>query len=184
MPTLKRFQTIESKIYPGVRFRIRTLNVIERARRDAQISEHRIEYSRLSIELDTVKRKLIGEAETEFTAAIRKELQKLELPLDHPVTLGLARWCSVQQVEERFDALPEAERHKMEKLQVQQEQVYQLHILPATIRAALVGIEGLTVDGKDVTVDDVLSDSPDDLLEEIASACLSASGLIEADAKN
>lgn len=184
MPTLKKFQTFESTAHPGVRFKVRTLNVIERAKRDAAIAEHRIEYSRISIELDTLQKKLIGEEETEFTSALRKEVQKLNLPLEHPVTRGLARWCSSQEVEERFQRLPQVEWAKFDALQAKQKLIHDQFMIPATITAALVAVEGLTVDGHDVSVQDVLEYAPDTLLDEITKACVGASGLIEADSKN
>lgn len=44
--------THESKAVPGVNYTTRTLNSIQRARRDSTIAEHRREYTRLTTELN------------------------------------------------------------------------------------------------------------------------------------
>jgi hypothetical protein len=61
------------------------------------------------------------------------------------------------------------------------------HLKPASIRAALVSIEGLEIDGKPATADSLLADgSPDTdgLIDEIYAACEIASGLSGTQQKN
>lgn len=61
------------------------------------------------------------------------------------------------------------------------------HLKPASIRAALVSIEGLEIDGKPATVDSLLADgSPDTdaLIDEIYQACEIAAGLTGTQQKN
>lgn len=184
MPSLKTINVVDSTAFPGVRYHVRTLNVIQRARRDATIAEHRLEWLRLSNEQQTLRRRLLGEHTTEFVAALRQAVAKLELPDDHVVTLGLARFATQEEMADRFDRLPEAEKVKLEAVQQEHTLLYQQHILPATIRAALVKVEGFEIDGQPATVEQTIESAPDEMLSELYDACANASGLVEADQKN
>jgi len=68
-------RTIESKTVPGCKFTVRTLNSIQRARRDASIAEHRREYTRLTTELAALLKRHIGEGDAEYR---RTKLEALE----------------------------------------------------------------------------------------------------------
>jgi hypothetical protein len=58
-------------------------------------------------------------------------------------------------------------------------------LLPAEVGAALVQIEGLTIDGKKIaTVEDFLESAPDTLLDEAWELCRSVSALSEDQQKN
>ena len=184
MPSLKSVETVDSVLFPGVRYKVRTLNVIARAKRDAKIADHRLEYSRLSNEQRTLTEKLLGEGSTPFIAALRKELEKLDLPQDHPVTVGLTKYCSEEELRAKFDSLSAADQAKIEAVQQAHTHIYQQHILPSTISAALVSVEGFDIDGTPATVEQILATAPDDMLSEIYQACANASGLVETDQKN
>ncbi len=184
MPSLKSVETVASVLFPGVRYKVRTLNVIARAKRDAKIADHRLEYARVSNEQRTLTEKLLGEGSTPFIAALRKELEKLELPDDHPVSLGLAKYCSEEELEAKFNSLPPADQAKIEAVQQAHTLLYQQFILPSTITAALLEIEGFDIDGAPATVEQILEKAPDNMLSEIYQACSNASGLVETDQKN
>ena len=62
--------------------------------------------------------------------------------------------------------------------------LHQTQIVPAYIRAGLVSVEGLEVDGKAADVAAVLASAPDALLDEIFAACYAASDLTDAQRKN
>lgn len=57
-------------------------------------------------------------------------------------------------------------------------------IRPAYIRAGLVAVEGMTIDGAPVTVETFLNGAPDALLVEAFVACRNASDLTEEQRKN
>lgn len=72
----------ESKSVPGVKFTTRTLNSIQRARRDASIAEHRREYTRLTTELQLLVAKHIkGEAGEERAACFESLLMDVKLSI-------------------------------------------------------------------------------------------------------
>jgi hypothetical protein len=58
-------KTHESKAIPGCKFTVRTLNSVQRARRDAAIADHRREYSRVTGELTTLVAKHLGDGSEE-----------------------------------------------------------------------------------------------------------------------
>lgn len=62
-----------------------------------------------------------------------------------------------------------------------------LHIKPAVIRAGLVSLEGLEVDGQPATADLLMTNSGpeyDELIDEIYDACQAAAGLTSVQTKN
>jgi hypothetical protein len=187
MLSLKSIQIVDSKLFPGVKYKIRALNVIQRAKRDAEIAAHRLEYSRVSAEQSTLFRKLIGTESTAFVRELRAAVAKLDLPADHPVTLGLAQFCERADMEAKLDKLSPADAALLTAAQQAQAAVYQEHIIPASIRGALIAVEGLTfngIDGRMPTVDEVLAEAPDEMLDEIKTACDDATCLVEDAAKN
>lgn len=154
MHSFSSITTVLSKKYPGVAFQIRTLNMIQRAIRDAGIADHRLEYSRLSAERGALNDSLLGKEGT------------------------------VEEREKRFDALPQADRLKIIDLNNQAELIHQRFIAPATIKAAFAGITGLEIDGDVPDAEKLIRDAPDELLQEIYDACLDGSGLTDGEAKN
>ncbi len=62
--------------------------------------------------------------------------------------------------------------------------LHQTRIVPAYIRAGLVSIEGLTVEGAAADTEAILRAAPDALLDEIFAACVAASDLTEEQRKN
>ena len=63
--------------------------------------------------------------------------------------------------------------------------IYEAHIQPAEIRAGLVKVEGLEIDGcATPTVDQVIAWAPDNLLREIARRCNENAGLGAEQQKN
>ena len=62
--------------------------------------------------------------------------------------------------------------------------LHQTRIVPAYVRAGFISIEGLDIDGKPATAADILDHAPDEFLDEVFAACVSASGLTEAQRKN
>lgn len=65
------------------------------------------------------------------------------------------------------------------------EMIYEAHIQPAEIRAGLVEVKGLEIDGSATpTVDQVIASAPDDLLKEIAKRCNESAGLTAEQQKN
>jgi len=187
MLSLKSIQFVDSKAFPGVRYKIRTLNVIQRAQRDAEIAQHRLEYSRLSAEQNTLFRKLVGTESTPFVRDLKAAVKQLDLAPDHPVTLGLAQWCERQDLETKLERLSATDAALLAAAQQAQEAVYQEHIIPAAIRGALLEVDGLTIDGlegRQPTVDELLAAAPDEMLAEIKEACENATCLVEEAAKN
>lgn len=146
---LKTKTTVQSQAFPGVSFTVRTLNSVQRARRDAAIAEHRREHTRLTTELGALVAQHVGTGtEEERTAKLAA--------LDPGVSL------------------------QMESLYEEARLIYDQHIAPAMVRAALVSIEG--VEG--LTVETLFDEAPDELLEEISKACQDASGLSAEKQKN
>jgi len=187
MLSLKSVQIVESKLFKGVTYKIRALNVIQRAKRDAEIAAHRLEYSRVSAEQSTLFRKLIGTESTAFVRDLRAAVAKLDLPADHPVTLGLSQFCERGDMEAKLDNLAPADAALLTAAQQAQAAVYQQHIIPASIRGALIAVEGFTFEGLDgqlPTVEQILAEAPDEMLDEIKTACDDATCLVEDAAKN
>lgn len=62
--------------------------------------------------------------------------------------------------------------------------LHQTQIVPAYIRAGLVSVEGLEIDGKAADTAAILASAPNDFLDEVFSACHAASDLTDAQRKN
>lgn len=184
MPSLKTKNVIESKVCAGVSFHIRTLNAVQRARRDASVASQRHEYSRLVNEARAIYKKVAGITDTPFTSALKAELSKLALPEEHAVSKGLARFLSAEEIDAKMAALTAAERAQLDELNDRANLIDNEHLVPATIRAALVEVTGYEIDGKPATVEAFISDAPDELLNEAYDACTGASGLTAEQAKN
>ncbi len=70
------------------------------------------------------------------------------------------------------------------RLDAEYAMLHQTRIIPAYIRAGLVSVDGLTVDGAAADTAAVLAAAPDALLDEIFAACVAASDLSESQRKN
>jgi hypothetical protein len=142
MISLKSKNTIESKTVPGVTFTIRTLNRIQRARRDLPVMATRQHLSGL----------------------IREYGPLQENPKRTPA-------------QDQRLALIEAEYSWL-----QDQEIY-----PSVMRAGVVSIDGLEIDGKPATADSLIESTGadyDELIEEIYMACSAAAGLTPTETKN
>lgn len=184
MPSLTTQSTIQSKVCPGVSFQVRTLNAVQRARRDASVAAHRHEYSRLLNEARAIYKKVAGITDTAFTAALKAELVKLELPEDHAVSNGLAAFLSSEEMAAKMAALTPVERGQLDELNDRASLIDNEYLVPATLRAALISVTGYEIDGASATVDAFIENAPDALLAEAYEACSNASGLSGEQAKN
>lgn len=128
----------ESKSLPGVRFTVRRLNQIQRARRDGKIIDARVRISELTDQLNSLPKE------------------------DSEPGLKLQR--------ARLDA-----QIGIEIVTI---------IKPAYIRAGLLSVEGLTIDGQPVKPEDLIESGQDDFLDEVYEACVTASGLSAEQEKN
>ena len=147
--------TEKSKKYEGVAFKVRTLNALKRAARDAQIAGERLEYTRLTSERATQFKALAGEDGT------------------------------IDELNAKVNALPVEKRLAIWDMDERAQRIYDEFIVPNTIRAALISVTGLSLDGiENPSVDDILAGAPDDLIAEIHAACVRGSGLTEGEAKN
>jgi hypothetical protein len=158
MPSLKTINTEESKLYPGVKYKIRTLNQLRRARRDAAIAAERLEYTRVTAERAHQFKVLVGDDGTP------EELNAKANSL--PVEKRVALW----DMDQKAEAI---------RIQV---------LMPSTIRAALISVEGLEkleLEGVDpADVDSIIENAPDTLLDELYVFCLQASQLTPDEVKN
>jgi hypothetical protein len=154
MPSLQSITDHESTTTPGVRFRVRVLNVVRRARRDAAIADQRLEYTRATTERAAAFRLLVGEDGT------------------------------IQELNDKANLLPDEKRVQLYALDERCNGILQQHIIPATIRAGLVEITGLQLNGKPADAELLIEEGPDDLLAEVYEACANAAGLTEEQAKN
>lgn len=151
--TTKR--TIESKVHPGCSFTVRTLNTIQRARRDSTVSAARLTYTQAHAELETLRKSYIGEG------------------------------GSAEERIERYKALKPEQRVRLDDLMDQERRIYEEKILPAEVKAALLSIIGLEIDGEAITTAEAfLETAPDELLAEVHDQCINSSGLTEEETKN
>ena len=145
----------ESKAHPGVRFTVRRLNHLQRAKRTFGVLQHASRIQELLVEYRQVLE----------AAGIR------------------ARPFEEEQAEtERRQAANNLPRAAA--LDSEIGQLLDAHIKPAAIQAGLLSIDGFHVDGKAATPEQVLEFAPPDLLEEIFLACETASGLNGEEQKN
>lgn len=70
------------------------------------------------------------------------------------------------------------------RLNAEHSMVFRSRLVPAYIRAGLVSIEGVEVDGKPADVASFGAWATDDLIDEVFAACYAASDLSEAERKN
>lgn len=73
---------------------------------------------------------------------------------------------------------------EFQRLNAEHSMVYQSRIVPAYVRAGLVSVAGLDVDGKPADVGTFCSWAPDALIDEVFAACYAASDLSDAERKN
>jgi len=132
---LKPRVTHESTAVPGVRYTVRTLNQIQRAKRDLEVFPHRAKIAELMAEMGR-----IPENDENFTKRARLDME-----------IGL---------------------------------LINQHMKPAYLRAGLVSIEGVTIDGREASVADVIDYGDDALVDEIYAACAVASGITVEQQKN
>jgi hypothetical protein len=148
---LDAIKTHESKAHPGVTFRVKQLNQLERAKRDASLLQHQ---QRLA--------ELLGEYRS-------MEMERPDPEDDSKV--------------QRY--IPEGDAKEAARLSAEMDSIIAVHLKPQIIRYGLAGIDGVTTtDGKQATVDEVLSFAPDSLLDEIFEACTAGAGLTSEQQKN
>lgn len=170
MVTLSSKEARESQASPGVRYAIRTLNEISRARRDLKLIEARARLSALASELERMPDPDGELARIRATAA------------DRGCELSDDERDRIDEVES--DPATGTIRVKRLRLRHEIDLLVSLELKPAYIRAGLVAIEGLEIDGKPATVETVLESGGDELIEEIYRACYAASDLSPEQRKN
>lgn len=147
----------DSTVKPGVKFNVRVLNKIRRAKRDLPIIEARAKCSALAAEYAPIG-KLI-------------ERKALEGGLSEIVNDG-----RTPEQKDRCFAI-DAEYTWLDNGVVK----------PAIIRAGLVSIDGLEIDGACATAETLIENAGpdfDDFIEEVFLACEAASGLTPIEIKN
>lgn len=170
----KSTETHESTTCEGVRFTVRALNVIQRAERDAQVSEHQWAFAELLGKYQRVRAEEPLAKEAEEVAV---ELSKLGEPHGD---LAARVVTLINQYQAIKTEIPEARRADYES-----GLLMDLHLKPSVIRAGLVSVEGL-MDGEEEITDaeGVIQHAPSKLIEEIWIECQRAAGLGETDSKN
>lgn len=165
MITLKKKETVDSKTVEGVRFTLRVLNNIQRAQRDLKVADDLATY----LEKTRRQARLI----TKATQSV-PQLQADPTP---------------EQIDQRRAAIelalansPDAD--EIQRLDDEANRIYISTILPNAIRAAFLSIEGIQVDGREPTVDELLSHAPQNLIEEMGDAADKLSGLTHEEQKN
>lgn len=123
--------THESRTVPGVKFTVRRLNVVQRAKRDAPLLQQRVRLTEIDHRLRSLP----------------------EIPVDGHDPFGPDRAA----------------------LNVELQDLENLHFRPAYLRAGLISVEGIEIDGAPVTAQTLIESGPDDLIIEIYNACMSAS---------
>lgn len=141
-------QRIPSKVNESVHFTIRALNTIQRAKRDLSLLTEKAKMRDLITKRNEILEKIYG---PETDEAKRAELYK--------------------------NAPPEAvaENNRMYE---EAETIGGTTIIPATIRAGLVKVEGLTIDGVPIVdAEAFIDNAPDALIDEAYKLCSEASAL-------
>jgi len=168
---------------PGVKFTVRTLNKIQRAKRDYPVAEKVIEYSELADEYFALLPK--GWAEVQ---AARVKLAKLRAASEDErddAEIALAAEA-VRVIEASIVDTPKSQTRR-NVVDLQAQMVRDEHFKPAAIRASLVKIDGLEIDGKPATAELLLASTGadyDELIDEIYLACEAAAGLSADQQKN
>lgn len=154
---LKKTHTHESKAVAGVTFTIRTLNQFQRAQRDIGIAKERLEYSRKYKEMDEARNRYAPTLKELTDETARREL---------------------------IAALPHNQQMELASMNQELEMMRSLHLVSSSIKAGLVSVAGLTVDGSTVSKDNFMDLANDALIDEVYAACEEASGLNEEQQKN
>jgi hypothetical protein len=181
----------ESTVKAGVTFTVKTLNSTGRARRDFPIAEHLAEYSFLIEEY----RSLFPKGWTELQQA-KLKVASLSVDLENPDIADDARATKEAELAQAKEALrvtgasvadtPENEKRRR-IVDFKAGLIRSQYMVPAYVRAGLVSITGLEIDGKPATADSLLESTGADydaLIEEIYAACEQASGLTGDQRKN
>jgi hypothetical protein len=152
-------KTIYSKAIEGVRFSVRRLNRVQRARRDRSIAEQREQYFAAS---------------NAYFEAMKKA--GFEIGPD-------GRWARKEGAPE-----PTLEMsNEIRSFGDQATMYFDEFIVPASIRAGLISIENLACNGESITTADQLLDcesNADDLIHEVYLACEGGAGLSDEERKN
>lgn len=135
----------ESTAHPGVSFRVRQLNQLERTRRDAGIIEHQMK---------------LADLVTRYNSLVERD------------------------GDGKVSVIPPENITDVERIDFEVKEIMDLHITPAIIRAGLVEVQGVTIDGQPATVDTLLQFAPATLLDEISTACVAGAGLTDEQQKN
>jgi hypothetical protein len=147
----------KSAICPGVTATIKVLNVIERARRDMEIAEHRAEFQRCHREKNAL-----------LNAALNRPADDLSAP-------------TVEQIA----SLPAETQDRLYALAERASLIQSAHIMPAELRASIISLAGcLTATGAAATVDDLIATGPDALITELYAAIQPLAGLTPVQEKN
>jgi hypothetical protein len=146
-----------SKLCPGVTATIKVLNVIDRARRDMEIAEHRAEFQRCHREKNAL-----------LNAALNRPPEDLSAP-------------SIEQIA----ALTAETQDRLYILAERANLIQSAHIMPAELRASVTNLAGCsTSTGTAATMDDLIATGPDALLTELYAAIQPAAGLTPVQEKN
>ncbi len=185
MISLKSRTTLDAKTtgFEGVKFTIRTLNKIQRAARDLPIAQHSVEYWRMVADANALLPKNYQDLRN---AAIKVTGLQQDKENGLPVEDSILAMASKEFERLNAEDAPET-RHSREALNYRANLIFDQYIKPATIRAGLISLEGLEIEGKPATPELLLtatSDACDGLIDEIYAACDKASGLSGETQKN
>lgn len=169
----KAKQTFDSKTCEGVRFTVRMLNVIQRAKRDMEIAEERIQFGAL---VQHVRAASESDALQKESAALIKHLSD-KLGEKHDDTTEAARILTAyQQISEPAESRSADYRAGL---------ILDMTMKPAAIQAGLVSIEGLHDDEAVIkTAEDLIDRGPSELIHEIWLRCEELAGMSPGDQKN
>lgn len=189
MISLQSKQTIPSKVAPGVSFTVRTLNKIQRAKRDFPIADAVVRFHNTCDEW----RSLLPAKWQELQES-RVKVAGLAVDLEAIAAGSDAAVAKQSELEEASKALaavngaivdPPENIKRRAALDYIAGLIKDEHLKPATIRAGLVSIEGLTIDGKSATPEALIGAGDfDELIDEIYAACEAVSGLNDEARKN